>query len=537
MRKIKFFVPFLFLVLLINSCAKVVQKIDQASTGPLPSSKKLHLVFSHNISGETHPCGCRQFPLGGLPQVYGLFQDLKTTGELVYVDTGDTFFPSSNIPKSMHDSLSFAANNLALGLEMIGLNYIVPGDQDFAMGMNFLKNMANERKFDFLISNLKDESTIKHKNYVLIERDRAKIFIVGLVNPEAIFTEEKELFKNIENSMQDALNEITKAGFDPNNKFHRLIVLSHSGFDIDEKFAEKFPQIDWIIGSHSQSFLRFSRDVGNVKIVQTLSKNHYVGDITIDLLANEDNDTYFLHEIRDELSKKANPNPMVNFINDHKSKMNELQMKEQMVMTSAVEPTPNKHTKIKTAASCIECHKAQVDFWQSTPHSLAYATLMNVKEQNNLDCVRCHSVGLNDPRGFQAAKNIVQFKDHPIIDYWNKAHALSSKIKSVRKLNSAEIKVISKKWMEIDKKSNVRSNYANVQCLNCHSKADDHPFEMAVNDKKEIREEKIKNQCLSCHTTEQSPEWYNKNSKGLPETVNEKVLGTKYKSMSCPAVQ
>jgi Zn finger protein HypA/HybF involved in hydrogenase expression len=337
--------------------------------------------------------------------------------------------------------------------------------------------------------------------------------------------------------MQEALKEIEKAGYEPNNKYHRLIVLSHAGFDLDEKFAEKFPQIDWIIGSHSQSFLRFSRDVGNTKIVQTLSKNHYVGDITIDLLADKENDSYFLHEIREELVKNANPNPMVDFINAHKAKMNDLQMKEQVVMTTAVDTNPVKLAKIRTATSCIECHKPQVEFWQSTPHSIAYATLMNVKEQNNLSCVKCHSLGLGDNRGFQAPKNIVQFKDHPIIDYWNKAHALSSNVKSIRKLNPNEIKAISKKWMDLDKKSNVRFNFANVQCLNCHAKADDHPFEMAMNDKREVREDKLKNQCLSCHTGEQSPEWYNKNAKGLPDTVNEKTLSSKYKMMSCPAVQ
>jgi hypothetical protein len=41
---------------------------------------------------------------------------------------------------------------------------------------------------------------------------------------------------------------------------------------------------------------------------------------------------------------------------------------------------------------------------------------------------------LGDPRGFTAAKNMVNFKDKPIIDYWNQAHALSANIKSIRKL-------------------------------------------------------------------------------------------------------
>jgi nitrate/TMAO reductase-like tetraheme cytochrome c subunit len=522
---------FLFLCIILTSCAQVVQKIDSVASNPTTSKSKLHLVFSHNLSGETHPCGCRQFPLGGLPQVYGLFQSLKESGELFYVDTGDTFFASSVIPKSMYDSLSFAANNLAVGLQMVGLNLYVPGDQDFARGLDFLKNIANIRKFDFLISNLKDESTIKHKRFFVLEKEKAKIFFVGLVDPDAINTKEAELFISPEIGMTNILTEIKNAGYDQNNPYHRLIVLSHAGIDNDEKFAAKFPQIDWIIGSHSQSFLRYSRDVGNVKMVQTLSKNHYVGEITIDLLAKKEVDSYYLHEIRDELVKKADPNPLVDFINAHKSKMSELQMKEQVLMTNDVSVVDRKIVKYKNPVSCIECHKPQVNFWQGTPHSIAYATLMNAKEQNNLTCVKCHSLGLDDPKGFKNVKTLVQFKDHPIIDYWNKIHAESSKIKSVRKLSADEIRVVSKKWMELDKKMNVKQNFANVQCLNCHSLNNEHPFEMDEVSTNEKRETQIKNNCLTCHTPDQSPEWY------LKDGVNEKVLHQNYKKVSCPLLQ
>src|SRR5438105_2293853 len=130
----RIFIP-LFFFLALSSCsdlAKMDQKESEKKKSLAPSN--FSLVFSHNISGETHPCGCRNFPLGGLPQVAGLFADLSKKSEVFYVDTGDTFFPSTVIPSTMKDSLSFAANNLALGLEELGLKYFVPGDQDFALG-------------------------------------------------------------------------------------------------------------------------------------------------------------------------------------------------------------------------------------------------------------------------------------------------------------------------------------------------------------------------------------------------------------------
>lgn len=524
------------LFILLTSCSTFISHIDQEaalSEGKKKSSspKTLALVFSHNISGETHPCGCRNFPLGGLPQVAGLFNNLSKNAEVFYVDTGDTFFPSSVIPASMTESLSYAANNLALGLDQLGLKYFVPGDQDFALGLDFLKKMANTRNFEFLISNLADESLIKHKRFAVIEKNNSKIFLIGFVSPDVFNTKARNFFTDIPTTLPKLIDEIKKAGYEADNPYHRLVVLSHAGIDPDETLALKFPFIDWMIGAHSQSFLRFSRDVGNVKIVQTLSKNHYVGDINIDTNAKKTSDTYTLHEVRDELEKSLNPNPMRKFIDDHKTRMNEIQLQEQSKMgmdTSSHAPLK----KYKTAVSCIQCHKPQGEFWQGTPHSIAYTSLMNVREQNNLQCIKCHSIGLGDPKGFTAAKNMISFKNKPIIDYWNQIHALSSEVKSVRKLDSKQIASISKKWIEFDKKSEVKNNFANVQCLNCHNQHDEHPFNSDVPETHDQKVAQIKSKCITCHTNDQSPEWYGKDSK----IINEKIVAQKYKKLSCPAL-
>ncbi|MDO9183248.1 MAG: multiheme c-type cytochrome [Bacteriovorax sp.] len=522
------------LLLVLTSCSYFISKIDQEAVNAKSMKKSnnpqnLAIVFSHNISGETHPCGCRNFPLGGLPQVAGLFANLSKTSEVFYVDTGDTFFPSSVIPTSMKDSLSFAANNLALGLDQLGLKYFVPGDQDFALGLDFLKNLANTRNFEFLISNLADESIIKHKRFAIIERNHSKIFLIGFVAPDVFNDKTSELFTDIPATLPKVIEEIKAQGYQATNPNHRLVVLSHAGFDPDDALAIKFPFIDWIIGAHSQSFLRFSRDEGNVKIVQTLSKNHYVGNINIDTNAQKASDTYVLHEIRDELEKNLSPNPFRHFVDDHKARMNEIQLQEQSHMGMDNSPTAQLK-RFKTASSCIECHKVQGEFWQGTPHSIAYTTLMNTHEQNNLQCIKCHSLGLGDPKGFTAAKNMVSFKDRPIIDYWNKVHAMSSEVASVRKLESKEIRAISKKWFEFDKKSGVKNNFANVQCLNCHNTHDEHPFNPDMPITAETKTAQIKNKCLACHTADQSPEWYGKDSK----TINEKFVAVKFKKMSCP---
>ena len=110
---------------------------------------------------------------------------------------------------------------------------------------------------------------------------------------------------------------------------------------------------------------------------------------------------------------------------------------------------------------------------------------------------------------------------------------MSANVKSVRKLASNEIRAISKKWMELDQKSDVKNNFSNVQCLNCHSVQDDHPFNSNMQQTPEKNSAHVKSKCLSCHTADQSPEWYGKDLK----TVNEKYFAQKFKKLSCPKVQ
>jgi hypothetical protein len=48
---------------------------------------------------------------------------------------------------------------------------------------------------------------------------------------------------------------------------------------------------------------------------------------------------------------------------------------------------------------CASCHEDASRFWTKTRHSHAYQTLVDVKKQFSLDCVRCHVTGWQQPGG------------------------------------------------------------------------------------------------------------------------------------------
>ncbi len=492
---------------------------------PVSGAESLKLVFSHNINGETHPCGCRKFPLGGLPQVAGYLGDAKKSSPVIYVDTGDMLFPSPNVPDTMKDSISYTAGKLVEAQNKLGLRYFVPGDQDFAFGVDYLAKISKSADFEFLIANLKKDSKIKAKEYAFIESNGVKLVLIGAIEPGLFSSEAKSELTNFSKAIKTTLAKVSK---DSKAKDAHIVLLTHAGLASDEKLAKMYPQIDWIVGAHSQSFLRFPEEVKDTKIVQGLSRNHYIGEITFPFNV-EKKASYQLVPMDETMDKKLEDNPMTPWLASFKSELEKIQAKEQSKLSSE---GPAEH-RLKTYLSCNECHKPQTEFWQGTAHSLAWQTLVKAKASNNPQCIGCHSLGYQNPEGFLTTAGIVEgegLDEKKKEAYWKEVHATFKGPESVRELKEKKRRELSNKWVKIDSKHGVESNFSNVQCLNCHAKHPEHPFNMEDGPK----QDGYANKCLSCHTADQSPEWYNKDDSGLATTPNKKYLERKIKAVACP---
>jgi len=525
----------------LNSCTNIIETFigDQSYDVINLGQKDFALMFSHNIHGETHPCGCRHFPLGGLPQVAGLFKKVQEDHELFYVDTGDTFFDSATMTEGTEKSSLFKAESLAKGLSDLGLKYWTPGDFDLASGLGFLKEITQKNKLGLLVANFSQKNSIPHKEFVIIAKGPHRIFLTGIVHPDVMIRDnDKNSFLRPAQFLPSLLEKIKKKGFDSQNPFHRLVLLSHSGYQKDVELAKAYPDFDWIIGSHTQSFFREPKLEGQTKIVQVLSRNHYVGQITFNMKKDKSADTYKIHEIRDNLKDNLKPNPFISFIEKHKEKARNVQLKEQELVHS-----DGQTIKYTTTSGCIECHEKQGQFWRSTSHSLAYATLIKAKEETNLSCVKCHSLGEGESKGFFKVKDIVEVDKEKLRKVSEDAHKKAyfsevtkalAPIHSVRKLSPKDRVNYSQKWENLDRKFGVNRNFANVQCLNCHSQDSQHPWGMKATKNISQRLDHISKKCLDCHNSDQSPEWFSKLPNGLPGKLDQKTFKKKVKQMSCP---
>jgi nitrate/TMAO reductase-like tetraheme cytochrome c subunit len=508
------------------------------------NGKDFGLVFSHNINGETHPCGCRNFPLGGIPQVAGQLEILKKDRDIIFVDTGDTLFDTPTLTSNVIKSKKEVARFIAKSMDEMGLQYWVPGDQDFAAGIPFLREVLEEAKFKMLVSNLKEPENIKHKEFVVLKKGPHRIFLAGMVHPDLLSNEYAHLFTYPKTFMPRLLEKIKEHGYQANNQFHRLILLSHSGIENDKKLVTQYRNFDWIVGAHSMNFLRKPEVEGNTKLVQVLSRNHYIGEVAFNIEKSKSADTYHIHEIRDEKQKGLMPNPYIEKLAAHKQLLLKIREEEEKNMMG--EGMVNVH--MLTANQCIDCHTPQADFWKGTSHSLAWATLINAQEHNNPECIRCHSVGFKEKNGFSKSDDVV-FLDGEEFDtsehmklakekYLDEVKKAFGGLRNIRSLSKGRILHYSKKWHELDQKYKVVANHANVQCLNCHQMHIEHPFGGKRPTLTQTQKmERQKGLCIKCHDPDQSPEWYLKTESGLAGKINDAHVEKMIYKMACPPLQ
>ncbi len=540
----KKFLFFLIPILLIG-CDQALQWLEgeeyssQIVMGSKTNSDHFSLVFSGNINGETHPCGCRHFPLGGLPQVYGLFSELKSKKQFIYVDAGDTFFDSITLSDFQRESKIFNARKLVESLNTLGLSYFVPGDQDFAAGNKIFLELMSDAKFALLAANFKPPKNLKTpinwKPWVKHKIGPKTIYLVGIVDPQML-REGGSLFSNPQTALENAMKSIKADGYKSKNKRQHLILISSGGHSFDKRVLNLHPEFNWVLGAHNQNFNKTPENVGKTQMVQVLSRNHYMGEIKFSFAETPSKEfqenQYYVHEVRDELGKLVKENPFYEFLDKLKADLKVIQEKEESKISSAFESS----APLLTANSCIGCHQEQADKWHQTDHSIAYMTLIRVNEEKKGECIECHSLKFRE--AFNKTSEIVLFEQKPnnekLNNYWKAFKSKFAPYPVVRELATEKVSKISKAWLRFDDQQEATHQYANVQCLNCHDQRPEHPFEINKSQlSKAARKEKIKINCLNCHTPDQSPEWYEKTGN---KRLNEQVFDTHYQEIACPSL-
>ena len=152
----------------------------------LDKKDEISILFTGNINAEIEPCGCRQFPLGGIDNLYTVIMEEKKNASVIFIDTGDSFYQANFIPNQEEKSSFAKAKAVSEGLDLLKLDYKALGDQDLSNGLESLNELINDSNYKIIASNLKDESKIPHKKNDHFVFHKHHFFIIGVTHPETV---------------------------------------------------------------------------------------------------------------------------------------------------------------------------------------------------------------------------------------------------------------------------------------------------------------------------------------------------------------
>ncbi|WP_170473017.1 bifunctional metallophosphatase/5'-nucleotidase [Ruegeria arenilitoris] len=176
-------------------------------------------------------------------------------------------------------------------MNKLGYDAMTVGNHEFDDGPEVLRGFIDSVDFPVLMSNadIKDEEllTDKIKKSTVIEIGGEKIGLVGLTpedthdlaSPGPNIT-----FSDPVPAVQAEVEKLTAEGV------NKIIVLSHSGYGVDQRVAQETTGVDVIVGGHSNTYLSNVSDkavgpyptvVNGVQIVQAYAYGKFLGELNV----------------------------------------------------------------------------------------------------------------------------------------------------------------------------------------------------------------------------------------------------------------
>jgi Cytochrome c554 and c-prime len=283
--------------------------------------------------------------------------------------------------------------------QQMAVDAVAVGPHDLAGGLEFLKN-DQFKSFPWLSANLVD----KHGNPLfsaakIIERGAMKIGIIGLTgsiaaaSPEIIVADWRKV-------LPEHLERLAK-------ECQLMVVLSSLNSEDNAELTRQFPQVHVLLTADKRQGNILPRVENNTLVTQTMSQGKYLGILNLDWTPggswSRDQGQQISFENRpSQLLSNFNGNfiPLSKNLPEDPPIAASIELIKQRISThnqqsASVDKRQNAEgdqsfSGMAGFVRCRECHPLQAQFWSTTRHARAYATLQQQRQNFNLDCLPCH---------------------------------------------------------------------------------------------------------------------------------------------------
>ena len=247
----------------------------------LPISEQLTMLVTTNVRGQLDPCGWKANPLGGLPRRLTYINQLREGGvDPVLLDAGDALFELNILANGKEASSKLRAKTVFESTAKMG-NYIYNvGHNDFAAGLDFLKQLEISANNNFISSNIVNVGTddLAFKSHTIIERNGIKVGVFGILSSLPASAKELEL--------KDALTVINSKVEELRPQVDVLVMLINANKLQLDKLVSQTKNVDYIFSSRETSRTRPERKQadGNPMLYGTGIQGKYLGRVDLKLV-------------------------------------------------------------------------------------------------------------------------------------------------------------------------------------------------------------------------------------------------------------
>lgn len=445
------------------------------------AEESLRLLYSGDRQAEIGPCDCAGPKLGGLDRFANAVIHLKNEGggkrRALVVDSGDLFFKLPQLPEMEHATALLNAETIADSYALIGVTYFSPGDRDFALGRPTLEKLIAASHLKPLSCNLQDDRGQQLFEPFAIETVGTQKFgFVGISGKEAFARVAGVRVGDELGALKTSVAALKKQGVD------RVIVLSHAGLAVDRTLRSVAGVIA-VVGGHSADALRNPEGFPKTAVVQTMIQGQEVGKLDWDPSKQE----WASHSLVDLDAKWAIPNQVSLRIEMGKKKKIASAIGEREAASDKNKSKASARPFVANAFVCKNCHAEQYAFWEKTKHASAYLVLYSKDQHYDPDCIGCHTLGYQDPRGFKGRAATVVTDE----GFRNAKEPFSEKLmKEVFAVDTGKGPLDSRKEpdryaklkakyhekvTQLAESGKLKALYLGVQCEHCHGNRNGHP--------------------------------------------------------------
>lgn len=286
-------------------------------------------------------------------------------------------------------------------MQLLSYDAVGLGDNDFVEGARFLNDEMRRRGLPVTTANVRSlpaEESSPYPPFRIVGRGGLRIGIIGLATSQSFrFMSPRRLSEVRTVDQTQALRRILP---EVRGQADLIVLLHHADLDASKDIARAFSDIDLIVGSHDRSVHEVPVQEGRTLIVHTGRNGAYAGRLTLtwdkDRIDQYENQLIPLtDEIADEPAVKK-------VIETYYAALQ--QTAEQTAALRSNRPFQGVET-------CVPCHEDAYNQWRETPHARAFQTLVETEEEEQPECLRCHTTGFGQPGGYLNLETTDRLKD------------------------------------------------------------------------------------------------------------------------------